>query len=81
VRRVGKVVDADGQPVVGALVAVVSGTAPTPEIGIRSGAEGRFVVALPAGTFTLEAREGIRTGRVEVEGGSGEDIAIRLTGP
>jgi hypothetical protein len=46
----------DGAPVAGALVAVVSGTAPTPEIGIRCDTEGRFRVALPPGRFRLTAR-------------------------
>lgn len=46
---------ADGTPVAGALVAVTGGSAPTPEIAIRTNAEGRFSVALPEGSFTLEA--------------------------
>jgi hypothetical protein len=78
-RRAGRVLDASGQRVPGAIVAVVSGTGPTPEIGIRTGPDGQFVVALPPGTFQLEARTpsgGV--GRLEVEGGPGEEIVIRL---
>jgi hypothetical protein len=55
IRRSGRVVRADGSPVAGALVAVTAGTAPTPEIAIRTDAEGCFSVALPDGRFTLEA--------------------------
>jgi hypothetical protein len=78
-RRAGRVLDASGQPVSGAVVAVVSGTAPTPEIGIRTGSDGRFAVALPAGTFQLEARTADgAAGRLEVSGGPGEEIVIRL---
>jgi len=73
------VVDASGQPVRGAIVVVVSGTAPTPEVGIRTDENGRFIVALPAGTFHLQARAKTDTGSVNVEGGeeTGE-IVIRL---
>ena len=81
-RRTGRVFDASGQPVAGAVVAVASGTAPTPEIGIRTGSNGQFMVALPPGTFQLEARTSTgAVGRVEVSGGpgeEGEEIVIRL---
>jgi hypothetical protein len=76
--RIGRVLDAAGEPVEGAIVAVASGTAPTPEIGIRTGPQGRFVVALPAGTFRLQARAASGVGGVDVEGGPGEEIVIRL---
>jgi hypothetical protein len=52
----GSVVWDDGAPIEGALVAVTSGTAPTPEIAIRTGPDGSFKVALPNGLFHLEAR-------------------------
>jgi hypothetical protein len=77
-RRIGRVLDANGQPVEGAIVAIVSGTAPTPEIGIRTGPQGRFMVALPAGTFQLQARADFGVGGAEVEGGVGDEILIRL---
>ena len=51
----GLVVRADGTPVAGAMVAVASGTAATPEIAIRTNGEGRFRIALPNGRFVLEA--------------------------
>lgn len=78
VNRAGRVLDASGRPVAGAVVAVVSGTAPTPEIGIRSGADGRFTVALPAGKFRLQAHAGGQAGAVEVEGDGGEEIVIQI---
>lgn len=52
----GRVLWDDGTPVPGALVAVASGTAPTPEIAIRSNANGQFGIALPSGAFRIEAR-------------------------
>lgn len=51
----GRVIDSAGQPVPGAMVMVASGTAPTPEIAQRSDGDGRFRVALPDGSFRLEA--------------------------
>lgn len=52
----GQVVDANGAGVPGAIVAVEWGTAPTPEIGIRADAAGRFQIALPPGEFRIMAR-------------------------
>jgi hypothetical protein len=52
----GRVLRDDGSPVPGALVAVASGTAPTPEIAIRCDDDGRFRIALPSGRFRIEAR-------------------------
>jgi len=46
----------DGAPVPDALVAVARGTEPTPEIAIRSNHEGRFGIALPPGSYEIEAR-------------------------
>jgi hypothetical protein len=63
----GRVLDPNGLGVAEAIVAVVRGTAPTPEIGIRSNDEGRFRIALPPGKFEIEARapDG-RTGRATI---------------
>ena len=77
-RRIGRVLNAAGEPVEGAIVAVASGTAPTPEIGIRTGPQGRFFIALPVGTFRLQARAASGVGGIDVEGGPGEEIVIRL---
>ncbi len=52
----GRVLWEDGTPVSGAIVVVASGTAPTPEIGIRANAHGEFRVALPTGTYQIEAK-------------------------
>ena len=77
--RHGKVVDGDAHGVAGALVSVVWGTAPTPEIGRRTGHDGTFQVGLPPGTFRLNAvAESGFAGQVEVEGGEGGEIVIRI---
>ena len=52
----GRVLWEDRTPVSGAIVAVASGTAPTPEIGIRANAQGEFRIALPTGTYQIEAK-------------------------
>lgn len=73
-------IDAAGRPAQGAIVVVVSGTAPTPEVGIRTDADGRFMVALPAGKFHLQASTRTDTGSVDVDGGESSEIVIRLQG-
>ncbi|CAO4146998.1 hypothetical protein LPLAFNJD_LOCUS2338 [Methylorubrum aminovorans] len=63
-----------------ALVYVASGTGPTPEIAIRSDAEGRFRLALPPGSYVVAARllDG-REGFVEVgTGDKPQDIEIEI---
>ncbi len=77
VLREGRVVWPDGSPAVGAIVAIASGTAPTPEIAIRCDQEGRFRIALPEGWFRIEARapDGA-TGGIEVAGSEGGEIMI-----
>jgi Carboxypeptidase regulatory-like domain len=74
----GRVVDPEGFGVSDAIVAVVRGTAPTPEIGIRSDADGRFRIALPLGDFEIEARapDG-RTGRASVTS-LGEPLPVKI---
>lgn len=79
--RTGRVVDAAGRPIQGALVSVVWGTAPTPEIARRTDATGAFHVGLPPGRFRLEAATASEIGHVEVEGGMGEEIVIRVSAP
>lgn len=77
--RRGRVVDAHGAGIGGARVAVVWGTAPTPEIGRRTAPDGAFSVALPAGVFRLEAvTEAGQAGEIEVQGAAGDDIVIRV---
>lgn len=42
------------------MMSVASGTAPTPEIALRTDPEGNFVVTLPEGVFRLEFhRDGV----------------------
>jgi hypothetical protein len=69
----GRVCWDDRTPIPDALVAVTSGTAPTPEIAIRTDNHGRFRIALPAGRFRLQARApGGATGQIDLEIGDEE---------
>lgn len=73
---------ADGQPAAGALVAVAWGTAPTPEIAIRTGSDGGFAVALPPGRFRIEANSPDGKGEAEIEvAGEPPEIEIHLREP
>ena len=76
--RKGCVIDASGEPVAGALVSVVWGTAPTPDIGRRTNSEGLFQIALPPGQYRITAVTTDAEGEVEVEGGPGPEIVIRI---
>ena len=63
----GQVVDARGAQVPDALVSIVAGTVPMPEIALLVDAEGRFALRLPDGRFTLRAHAAAGTGDAEVE--------------
>lgn len=76
--RKGRVVDGDGRPVAGALVAVVWGTAPTRDIGRRTNDEGAFQVGLEPGHYRIQATAKGAVGEVEVEGGDGGEILIQI---
>lgn len=80
--RTVRVLDASGNPIAGAFVTIVSGTAPTPEITLLTDGSGRARLGLPPGTFTIQAQtpDGTRA-TVEAEGGaSPDDIEVRLKG-
>lgn len=75
----GRVVDGHGEGVAGAVLMVVRGTAPTPEIGIVAGAAGRFAIALPEGRFTIRAvKDGVQAESDVTVGAGAPDIEIRL---
>lgn len=63
---VGRVVDADGAPVPDARVVIVAGSVPMPEIALLCDEDGRFVLRLPPGTFTLRAHGPTGSGDVAV---------------
>lgn len=80
--RRGRVVDSEGRGVAGALVSVVWGTVPMPEIGRRTGDDGTFHVGLPPGKFRLQAvTESGLIADVEVDGGEGGEIVILIAAP
>jgi hypothetical protein len=54
---IGTVTDMDGNLLAEVGIAVTEGTAPTPEILMLSGEDGKYTWPLPAGTFTLTARK------------------------
>ena len=62
--RSGQILDDQDRPVSGALVTVVSGTVPVPEIALVADNEGRVKFRLPDGRYRLRA--------VSAKGQSGE---------
>ena len=72
--------DEESHGIAGALVSVIWGTAPTPEIGRRTDRDGSFHVGLPTGSFRLRAvTESGSAGEAYVEGGEGGEIVIRIS--
>jgi hypothetical protein len=76
------VVDASGDPVKGALVAVARGTAATPEIAYRSADDGTVAIHLPDGKFhiVVTAPDG-RTARTVVETAAAHPATIEIRLP
>jgi hypothetical protein len=67
-RHKGRVVDADGQVVAGALVTIVSASAPVPEIALVTDEDGSFSLGLPRGRFRLRASTvDQRSGEAEID--------------
>lgn len=65
----GRVLDSTGAPVKGALIVIVSGTVPMPEIALVSDENGEFSLRLPPGKFRLRAQgAGGKVGEAEVSG-------------
>jgi hypothetical protein len=63
---VGRVVDPDGAPVPEAVVVIVAGSVPMPEIGLLCDGDGRFSLRLTEGVFTLRAHGPAGTGEAAV---------------
>lgn len=63
-------------PVAGALVTVEHGTAPTPEIALKTNADGMCRLALPPGRFTVAAFFDGRAGRIDVADEAGATIRL-----
>ena len=74
----GQVVDARGAPVPDALITIVAGTVPLPEIALMADAEGRFALRLPDGRFTLRAHAAAGTGEAQVERPGDDSVVIAL---
>ncbi len=79
--RSGRVVDAEGRPVEGALVSVAQSEGPVPEIALRTGPDGRFAFPLPPGRARLRADTpdgGVGSLEVSGDEGSDEEILLRV---
>lgn len=76
----GRVVDADGAPVPGALVAIVESTVPVPEIALVCDNDGRFTLRLPPGRFTFRAHGAGGSGDQVVEAPADDEVAIVIAG-
>ncbi|MER8569008.1 carboxypeptidase-like regulatory domain-containing protein [Mesorhizobium sp. M0924] len=71
--------DAGGRPVAGALVEVARGTAPVPEVGRVTDAEGRLWLHLPPGSFTLQAETATgESGQAQADGEDDSTIEIKV---
>jgi hypothetical protein len=67
-RHKGRVVDTDGHVVAGALVTIVSSTAPVPEIALVTEEDGSFSLGLPDGRFRLRANTADeRSGEADID--------------
>lgn len=55
VAQILRVVDETGQPLAGVTLAVLSAQGPVPDLGYRTGDDGRVQVGLPPGATTIEA--------------------------
>ena len=75
----GTVTDADGRPVAGMRVAIVGGTAPFPEIGPSTDADGQYQIGgVPPGSFQVAVhdRDGERVGLESVAIQSGKTATL-----
>jgi len=77
----GYVVDAAGEPVPGATIAIVESSVPMPEIALLADENGRFVLRLPPGRFVLRAHgPGGTIGETAFESQAGvEEILIEIS--
>jgi hypothetical protein len=68
----GRVVDADGEPVAGATVLFTSAPGPVPDIAALSGADGRFALDAPQpGHYVIAVRDAAgRSAQAEVDVGA-----------
>jgi hypothetical protein len=77
--RFGRVVDAHGVSVPGAIVVIAASSVPMPEIALVTDGTGRFSMRLPPGVFTIRAHGAGGTGAVDLEDGrTDEEIVIPL---
>lgn len=76
----GIVVDEQGAPVPDAVVALVAGPAPLPDIAALTGDDGRFATGVPAaGEYEVQARQDERVATVAVAvGPDSQDDEVRL---
>lgn len=71
----GHVTDSDGQPVIQAILMITRGTAEYPERTFLTDENGKYVISVPPGTFTVVANgEGFKSAEKEVVVGAGAAI-------
>jgi hypothetical protein len=74
----GRVVDGRGEPVPDALVTIVDGTVPMPEMSLLVDEHGRFRLRLPVGRFTLRAHSGSGVGEARLEWPADSQVVIAV---
>lgn len=80
-RRRGRLVNAQGLGVAGALVSVAWSDGPAPEVAAKTDLDGAFTLALPEGAFELVAHlkgEEIARARVHLAETGPEDLVLKL---
>jgi len=78
---VGRVIDAQGNPVAGANVAITGGSQPHKDIGAMTNSDGVFRLGgMRPGSYDVMARKSTATGyaQVEVSAASPTDVEITL---
>lgn len=75
----GRVIDAEGQPVSGATVAITGGTQPFPDIAAVTNSQGAFRFGgMQPGSYDLEVHKGTATGQAQVVVSAPTNVEIQI---